>query len=639
MDYKDFEKNGKKTDPSEEMGKAGFWWKETNATFRAQSLQSTARALETEQSTRHNLNLLHARLYGTFDMSGFGAREYSRGSIVASSKIAFNVIEAGVDTLAAKISKHRPRPVFLTDGAKWSEQQKSRRLGRFVEGGFSYANLKAKNDLLFIDAAVFGTGGYKLVMDDNKKVNFERVFIDEVLIDEADARYGSPRQMFQGKLCHREKLMADYPNSADLIRDAKPPDGVEQSGQGDMVQVWEGWHLASGDKAGDGCHSIVLDGGSGAGSELLYEKWTLQRFPFVFYHFKPRLLGFWGQGVAELLTGIQIELNRLVNSVSKQLQRKGRGRIFMPLASKVPPAQITNGIADAVYYNGSVPPTVDNSNAVAQEEFMQIDRLYEKAFQIIGASELSVSSKKPSGLDAGVALREYQEIESERFAKQHQRWDNFHIELAEAFLDFVRVFGGKSYVTRYEHKRYMETIKADDVIREPGEYACQAWPSSSLPQTPAARRQAVKEMQADGWIDKATAQKLLDYPDLEAETNLGNAARDDVDALIDRILNTSLPMETPDKFTNLDMFVERGTANYLFARNHDADEKRLDMLARAIELAAAASIAAKQPVVDPNAVAPASAGAPPGAPPAPPGAPPVNINMPPTPTVPPLVSP
>ncbi len=640
MDYTNFEgskspkkkKARAKVDPVTEMGKAGFWWKETDAGYRAQALVASAHGLERDQSTRHNLNLLHARLYSNMDLTGFGPRQYNRANAVASAKIALNIVESASDTLAAKISKHRPRVVFQTDGAKFAEQQKAKRLGFFTDGLFSNARVYTKDDLIFIDSCIFGTGGYKVIMCDGK-VDIERAFIDEIYVDEADAKYGAPRQMIQGKLCHRESLYADYPKCADEIRDAKPPNGVEQAGFGDMVQVWEGWHLPSSPDAGDGYHSICLEDGY----ELHGEKWNLNRFPFVFFNFKPRLLGFWGQGVAEILTGLQLELNRLIRSISEQLRRKGRGRTWIPLAAKVPPEHFTNAIADLCYYNGSVPPTVDSSNAVAQEEFAQIDRLWKFGFQLVGVSEMSVSAKKPSGLDAGVALREYEDIEADRFSKQFQRWDQFHMELAETMIDFVREFGGPDYVTKVEHKRFMEVIKWSDVQHESGEYTHRIVPTSSLPQTQAARKQAVKELEADGMIDKPTAMRLLDMPDIEAETNLGNASRDDVDALIERALYGDGEAEMPDKYTNLDLLVERGTAAYLYARNHDCPEDRLDILSAMIDAAAEKSLSAKQPLMPPGQPTalpmPGSAPSPGG------GAPQMtqNMNVPTPPSIPPVV--
>jgi hypothetical protein len=635
VDYTDFEKEGKKKDPLAGLreGKPGFWWKEKNPADRAHMLQRAADELEKNQSDRHNANLLHARLYGNFDFASFGARQYMQGNLAGSSKVTYNVVQSATDTLAAKISKHRPRAVFLTDGAKWAEQQKAKRLGRFSDGMFSHAKVYEKDDLVFLDACVFGDGGYKIILDDDDKVNVERVFIDEILVDMADAKYGKPRQMFQVKLCHREKLLEMYPESADDIMAANPPDGVELAGFGDMIPVYEGWHLRSGKKSKDGCHVVCLDGGV----ELLGEKWELDRFPFVFFPFAPRLMGFWNQGVAEMLTGIQLEVNRVAQSICKQIQRRGKGRIFAPLASKVPSSHFDNSLAPVIYYNGNVPPHTDNQNAVASEEFMYLDQLYEKAYQIVGVSEMSVAAKKPSGLDAAVALREYEEIESERFAKQHQRWDRFHMELSEAMLDFVRVFGGEDYVTKYEHKRYMETIKWSDVKHSPGEYAIKMLPASSLPQLPGARRQAVKELLADGIIDMDTARALLDFPDLEAETNVANAARDDADAIIARILDEeNAEVEMPEKYSNLEFLVMRGTAAYLFAKNHGADEDKLAKLSALIDASAAKILSSQKappPSVDPNMpVGPGEGGAPPPgppmAPPPMPGGPPPGMPLP-----------
>ncbi len=665
MDYKDFDEStkpsrkGKKKAGknakanAEERGEAGFWWKEDDAEVRGSALKMAATQLDEDQSVRHNLHLLHSRLYGNFDMQGFGARQYARGNVAATSKIAFNVVEAATDTLAAEISKERPRPTFQVDGAQWSEQQKAKRLGWFSEGMFAEACVYAKSDLVFVDSCVSGTGGFKVVMNGGR-VDVERAFIDEILVDEADAQYGKPRQLIQGKLCARESLLEmfkDDPKACKLIEDAKPPDGVAQRGFGDMLQVWEGWHLRSGKTATDGCHSIVL----GEGDELLYEQWNLDKFPFVFFNFKPKLRGFWGTGVAEILTGVQLELNRLVQSISEQLRRKGKGRIFAPLSSKVPPEHMNNAISPVVYYNGNVPPTIDNSNAVAAEEFQQIDRLYQKAFQLVGVSEMSVSAKKPAGLDAGVALREFEDITSARFTKQHQRWDQCFMDLADLMLDFVREFCDSDYVSKYEHKRFMEAIQWSDVEYESGAYKIRCVPSSMLPRTPGARKQSVKELLADKFIDMPTAKKLLDFPDLQAEADLGNAAIDDVEFMIDQILVAEKPV-LPDisRYTALDVLVQRGTAAYLFAKNHECEAKRLELLSELIDQAAGKMVAVQKtppsaPLTPPPPPGMGAGGPLPPMPPPPPmaGPPPGAgpqisnsnvINQPPSPAVPPLIA-
>lgn len=647
MDYKDFDesankKRGKKRGKRAEYAEAleGFWWKEDEPSRRAQMVTAALSTLKEDQRSRHNMNLLHARLYGNFDMLGFGARQYARSGMALGTQVAFNVVASASDALIAKIAKHRPRPSFITDGGVWKKQQQAKRLDRFTRGMFQEAKVYEKDDLVYLDNTVFGTGGYKVfISPETGKVDVERVFIDELFVDEAEARYGSPRQLFQVRLVHKEVLLQNYARGAKAdevraaIEAAKAPPEVERRGFGDMLEVVEVWHLRSGKKAKDGKHVIAIDG-----CELLAEDWPMDRFPIVLCRFKPRVLGFWGEGVAEMLTGIQLELNRLVRSISEQLRRKGRGRIMMPLAAKVPPEHITNGIADIIYYNGNIAPSVDNANAVAAEEFQQIDRLYQKAFQIVGVSELSVSAKKPSGLDAAVALREFEDIESERFAKQHQRWDTFHMELAEVMLETVRHFGGPDYVTQYERKTFTETIRWEDVKCEPGEYVIQMFPASSLPTVPGARRQAVKELMSDGFIDKTVAQRLLDFPDLQTEAQLGSAAIDDADATIDAILYDDKPTYVaPDKYQNLELLATRALASYLFAKHRGCEEKRLAMLRRLIDecTAKANGAAAGTPAAAPSQP---PVGPPQGGPPPQMGDQNVNVNVPTPPTVPPLTA-
>ena len=142
-----------------------------------------------------------------------------------------------------------------------------------------------------------------------------------------------------------------------------------------MHEFWEAWHLPSSKKSKDGKHVISINN-----CVLFEEQWKLDKFPFVVFRYKKRTTGFWGKGVTESIAGIQLELNRLVRSVSEQLRRKGRGRVFIQHGSKVNPASLTNGIGDVLYYTGS-PPIIDNGNAVAPEEFNQIAALKQAALQ------------------------------------------------------------------------------------------------------------------------------------------------------------------------------------------------------------------------------------------------------------------
>lgn len=572
--------------PDHTEAEVGYWWKETVPADRATQVIKAAGQLKDDSEDRSQANLRHARLYGNFDATGFGSRDYTKSASAPQNKIALNIVAACIDTLEAKIAKNKPRPNFLTDGGSFREAQRAKALDKFTRGLFYEGKIYDEAPQVFLDGCTFDVGALKVFRDPNTgKVAFERTFPEELYVDDSDGRYGKPRQLFQRKLVAKELVVDAYVDDskdskelAERIRSAKPPEGAEMKGFGDVVEVWEAWHLPSSKSSGDGCHVIAIEG-----VELFHEKWTRPYFPFAFFRFARRVLGFWGQGVAERLSGIQLEINRLLRSVSEQLRRKGKGRIFVKMGSKVNPSHLTNGFSDVVFYNGDTPPTVDNGNAVAPEEFMQIDRLYAKAFQEIGVSELSAGGKKPSGLDAAVAMREFNDIETERFIMIGKGYEKLFLDAAEIAIDLIADDPGE-YKTKLIGKHRTETLAWKDVSLERDRFVMQMFPVSSLPQTPAYRYQRVKEMLADGFIDKPTADRLLDLPDIEHENNLRTAALDDVDATIAAILEEDKPRMMPvEELQNLEMLLSRATAAYLRVRHTDIEPKRKLMLVALID--------------------------------------------------------
>ena len=618
MSYKDF-----KTETEREEG----------AAHEGGELVRLGRMLLDQSTPRRRKNLIHARLYSNVDIIGFGSRDFARviggTNSLSNTRIGYNVIGSVIEALSSKIGKMRPRPTFITDGGTWKQQQRARRLTSFVQGWFHESRIYVEAIMARLDAYVFGTGALYLYYDKRKKkVCIERQFIDELYVDDTDGKYGKPRQLFRRKIVDRSVLYAKFKDSKDfdklepIIKAAtKPPDetisSTSSTDLADPVEVWEKWEL--GDEA---CHEMAVSSGM-----LLEEEWPLDCFPFVIRRYRPEILGFWGKGIAEILTPIQVEMNRTLRSVSEQLRRKGRGRVYAPVNS-IDINQMNNAYGSVVFFKGGVPPTPDNAPAVSPDEVAHYKELKAAAYEEVGLSQLSATSKKPSGLDAAVAMREYNDIETERFALDAQADERMYMECAELALDLIREFA-PDYTVALPKKRYSQKVTWGDINLKKGEYIGQMFPVSSLPGTPAARRQAVEELRMGGYIDMATAKKLLDYPDLEAELTLANAAIEDVDACISNILDEDTPKREPvDEFMNVPLLLERATAAYLFARRHGADEERLNMMRQLIteasaKLQALAAAAAPPPAAAGAAPALAPQGAGPSPAPAPALPPPV----------------
>jgi hypothetical protein len=604
MDYTTFDKNA--SDKIRASGDAGYWWKLETPKERADAIVAAARVMKgsQERSDRAQANLTHARLYGNTEQLGFGTREYSRAASAPQQKISLNVCCACVDTLASKIAKNRPRPMFLTDGGNFGQQKQAKKLDKFMRGLFYETKIYEKSAQVFTDCGIFDIAALKFYFDPiSDKMKVERVFPDELFVDNADGKYGEPRQLFQANFVAKEVLQAEVEKRMKgkeleeallTISAYVAPEESYLKGFGDVVEIWEAWHLPSYEGAKDGRHVVAM-----LGCELFEEQWKPMRFPFAFLRFSKRVLGFWGQSLVERLSGIQLEINRLLRSVSEQLRRKGRGRIFCKIGSKVNTEHLRNAIGDVVFYTGDHPPVVDNGNAVAPEEFNQLDRLYQRAFQEAGISELSAGAKKPSGLDAAVALREFADVESERFSMVGKAWEQLFLDAADVMIELLCIRGG-SYPVKHIAKRSTEDIDWKDINLARDQYVMQMFPVSSLPQTPAYRLQRVTELVQEGYIpDKSEALRLLDFPDLESETNLALAAIDDADESISAILDQDPPkFIQPDEFSDPNAIVSRASAAYLRAKHHGVDDERMNLLVRLID----AAKMILNPPVDPNAM-------------------------------------
>jgi hypothetical protein len=561
-----------------------FWWL-SKKDETAQILQGYVRRLLSDQRYRADDNLRHMRLYGNQDTLGFNLYQYSRVSDTNKmNRVTLNVIQSMADTVKSKITKNQPAPMYLTDGGDWSEQRKAKKLNQFTQGQFYSNKIYEKTPQMFLDACVFGTGALKVYRKGNDTC-VERAFINEIIVEDADAVYGAPRQMHQGKWVHKEVLKLEFPKFKKQIEDAQTflvDQPFSMSRDANMIYVLESWHLPSDDKCTDGRHVISIDNCS-----LEDEKYEKDYFPFVFYRWTPRLLGFYGQGLAEQLQGIQVEINKILRTIQISMHLVCIPRVLIEHGSKVVADHIDNKIGAKVHYTGTPPTFMDANGAIPEVLFTHLDRLYQRAFEIAGISQLSASSKKPSGLDSGTALRTFNDIESERFFDAGRRYEDAHVELGRQLLELARDIDEypiqdddkkyPGYTVQVPGKKFIKSIKLRECDLSNDRYIMQAFPVSSLAKTPAARLAQVEQMINTGMIAPNIGRKLLDFPDLEAEDAQETADIEDIEYTIDEMVDNGnyLP---PEPYQNLELGKTIVQRNYLMFRTQGLPEAKLELL-------------------------------------------------------------
>lgn len=507
-------------------------------------------------------------------LAGFNLSKYPTAP--SRDRLTFNVVQSAGDAVSAKIAKNRPKPMFLTSGGSYTLQRKAKKLDKFVEGVYYENNAYILGPQIFTDAYVLGDGIIH-VFDRDDKVTFERVIAGEMFTDWAESIYGEPRQLHRVKNIDREVLLDMFPDKEKEINEASKSDlgdSVNTENVSDQLCVVESWHLKSGKDAEDGCHTINIYNGKNLFDDT---EWDKKRFPFAKLTWSRRLHGYWGQGGAEQVQPIQLEINKILWTMQRSYQLSGSFKIWVKIGSKIVKEHLNNEIGTIIESDERpeymVPPIIP------PEMYQQLDKLKNAAFEQIGVSQLSANSQKPAGLDSGRALREYNNIETERFMILGQAYEQFFLQLSMLAIDCARdIYASKkSLSVKSPNSKFIQSIDWKDAEISDDDMILQMFPVSSLPNDPSGRMQTIQEWVQAGWITPRTAKRIQNFPDLEAVEELDNAKEDYLHMILEKIIDDG-EFTPPEPFDDLQLAKELFLNYYAYGKNSGVEEDKLEML-------------------------------------------------------------
>lgn len=529
------------------------WWEAKDEKQRSEELCATLAYLKTGQNSRLRQLAIFARLYSgqpLFSFIGANMSLMDQYSPLAPNRPTYNLISSITDSLVSRITANRPAPKFLTDNGDYKQRNLAKKLNSFILGEFYRMKAYEVGEYILTDALGWaGTGCLKVYEGQDKKVHIERKLVSSLFVDLQESAHGDPRRLYEVALYDREVLECTFPKAKKVIALAEKAT-IDKSSQSsktvsDLVMVVEGWSLPSGEGAGDGMHTIACSAG-----ELFSEPWTRSDFPFVFLHHRKRTLGFWSMSVAENLMGTQLELNSLLDTISKSIKLTGVPRVFYEQGSKVNKASFSNKIGILIPYQGTK-PTVEVSNCVPAEMYQERDRIIQYGYNQEGASQLAATAQKPEGLDSGEAQRVYNDINSARFQALEKRYSNFYVDLAYQVMDCVKSIverDGRYETVFVDRRKGRKEIELKNLSLLEDTYVIQAYSESSLPKDPAGRLSTITEWIQSGYVDIQEGMRLLDFPDLGQHETLQNAATERIYQILDDIVESG-------KFTPPDMFL------------------------------------------------------------------------------------
>lgn len=515
------------------------WWNAQSDIDLCAELLSTTEHLRRTNTPRIRQASIFTRLFSGKPLYNYLA---SNATLDNSNQLPIgrptaNVVYSCTDTLVSRISQDRPRPVFLTDGGNYKERKLAEEANAFIQGEFFRVKAYEKGALQLRDACILGNGFLKVFPKDNK-VQVERTLETELLTDFNDAYYDNPTQLIQRKLVDRSIIMDMFPKKADIIAGATHGnvDATPRSTEtiADQFIMAEGWHLPSSPDADDGRHVLVCSQGV-----ILDEVWKKNKFPFVKFGYNPNIVGFFSQGLAEILMPGQMEIYRMLIVASQAIELMGVPRIYIDELSKILETSFNNRIGTIIKGRGNAPEFI-NATSNNPEIYQWIQWLIQNAYQMSGISAMSAGGQKPQGLNSGEAIRSFDQIQEDRFAALARRYQNIYPDLAYLMIDCAKDIADEAgkYMTVYPGKDGTREVDFKNIQKLDDNFVIQCFEESSLPKDPAGRQAKLSEMLAAGEITNQEFRRLSNFPDLEQSDRLAASLEERILYCLDEIIES-----------------------------------------------------------------------------------------------------
>jgi hypothetical protein len=570
---------------SKRQGYRFDWWNIQDSQEMADTVTTVLKSHFNQQVFRIQQMNTSAALYGNMPSGGLGVgigvyMDPASAMQINKDRVQYNIAQLVVDKITARVAKNTPQPFFLTSNGKYDDQRKAKKMNWFIEGLFAENDVYDKGTRLFRESCIWGTEGMAVVIE-HGRIKYERVLPYEIVVDAQETLFGPPRTMFRVKQVDRDVLAAANPEHADLIN-ASEYISLEHNQTTSpfhhIVSCVECWHLPSGPDAKDGRHVVIVSKGI-----ILDEPWEIPTFPIVFFSWNERPFGFWGQGLVEQIQSLQFGVNKMLALFYKTMSKGGSYKWLIENASKVVSQHLNSDIGAQIKYTGTKPEVVTPS-FIPHEYFQLIQLLEDKAYEQAMLSQATATNEKPAGLTSGKALRTFHDIESDGFSIVGKRYEKFYLDLAKLSIMVAKRLDAnqKKYKVKVPFSRILREVHFGEVDLPDDSYVAKCFPVSSLRQDPAGRLQDVQEMGQAGLLNPYQVKKLLQFPDLEREMSLDNAAEDWLSMVFDRIVDEGI-MTPPEAYDNLELARNMAQCYYEDGKYRGLEEDRLELLRRYID--------------------------------------------------------
>lgn len=414
---------------------------------------------------------------------------------------SINVIKSCIDTLTSKIAQSKVRPFFNSINGTFKDVNVCKNAQQYFDQYFDIEEVNKKVSMAFRDACVFDHG---VIYVDSEAKHITKALPWQVFVRPAELTYNNITRAYY---CQN-----DYPVS--MLPEKYRNDVLKVNPEQNYVTYGVYYDTV------DQCKAVYI-------SELDFvkiEKYEGNRVPFIFLWYNNPIHGGSSVSVVDMLYGIQTEVNTLMAKVKDASQLSPALTFFLPDDATIKSTQLNNRIGNVVTYKATSdmsgsPVTVATPSFIDSQYIELIQNLKETAYEMVGISQLSAQSKKPTGLDSGVALQTMENVESERFEEQLNQVIRCYVDIAKTCL---RVFPKDETILPDASNRV--DIKWRDIVEQEKKMQIQFSAADSLSKDPSTKLQQLQQLAAAGIIPPERIAQMMQLPDIEGAFSLSNNA-------------------------------------------------------------------------------------------------------------------
>ena len=430
-----------------------------------------------------------------------------------------NIIKSCIDTLTSKIAQSKVRPFFNTQNGTFKDIQTVKQAQAFFDLYYDLQNVNKKVSEAFRDACIFEKG---VIYIDPLTKEISKALPWQVYVRPAEVTYGKITRVYYER--------KDYPTTLldnKLVSKAKA-ENYDYVSYGIYYDTFN--HIKA----------TLING-----AVVETETYTPDKVPFIFLHYCSPIIGDTSQSIVDMLNSIQLEIDNLMMKIKDASQLNPALTFCVPKGSGVKTSQLNNRVGQILEYNTtpnmtSSPVTVATPAFIDGQYMQLVEQLKQSAYELVGISQLSAMSTKPTGLNSGVALSTMENIESDRFETQLNQVIRAYVDIAKTCIE---VFPEEDTILPEDNQRL--SIKWKDIVEESNKMVVQFSAADSLSKDPSTKLQQLQMLAQTGIIPQTRIAQFMELPDIQSGYSLSNNAINAVLTCINDCIEKDI-FEVPD---------------------------------------------------------------------------------------------